>query len=307
MPVFYVEKSIDIKSSPGVVYAFLSDFNNWRSWSPWLIIEPDAKVKVTAGGKQYAWEGKRAGSGEMKILKENAPHRLDIVVTFLKPWKSTSAVWLELKPSATGTLVSWCMNGNLPFFLFFMKKIMTAYIGMDYKRGLTMLKDQLETGSVPSALTFQGITSFGGCAYVGFRTSCSMDTMGDTMRQDFDKLFSWINDKPDLTDSIPFSIYHKWDIVKNKVEYTAALQVKSVPPVLPNGAVTGRVPAVKVNSIIHTGSYKHLGNAWSAQYSMQQAKVFKWKKGVDPFETYLTTFRSTAENEQVTEVQFPVV
>ncbi|HMR57011.1 MAG TPA: SRPBCC family protein, partial [Cyclobacteriaceae bacterium] len=90
MPVFYVGKSIDIKSSPGVVYAFLSDFNNWRSWSPWLIIEPDAKVKVTAGGKQYAWEGKRAGSGEMKILKENAPHRLDIVVTFLKPWKSTS-------------------------------------------------------------------------------------------------------------------------------------------------------------------------------------------------------------------------
>lgn len=306
MPAFHVEKSVDIKSPPDVVYAFLSDFNNWPAWSPWLIIEPDAKVKVSAGGKQYTWEGKRTGSGEMKIQNENPPLRLDMLVTFFKPWKSTSAVWFELKPTTTGTLVSWCMDSSLPFFFFFMKKIMMAYIGMDYKRGLAMLKDQLETGSVPSALTFQGITNFSGCSYVGFRTSCSIDTMGERMKQDFDKLLNWIKDT-DLANNIPFSIYHKWDVVKNEVTYTSAFQVKSVPSTIPEGAITGSVPAVKVNSVIHTGSYKHLGNAWSAQYSMQQAKMFKWKKGVDPFEIYLTTFGSTAENEQVTEIQFPAV
>ncbi|MBN8576731.1 MAG: SRPBCC family protein [Cytophagales bacterium] len=306
MPAFHVQKSIEINSAPEVVYDYLSDFNNWRFWSPWLILEPEAKVTVAPGGKHYAWEGNRTGSGEMKVMKENPAQRLDLQVTFLKPWKSTSATWFEFTPNATGTVVTWCMDSSLPFFLFFMKKMMTAYLGMDYSRGLAMLKDQLETGSVPSKLSFKGITSYGGCTYVGYRTTCTMSTVGERMKQDFGKLFSWAKDKGDLLNGIPFSIYHKWDIINDKVEYTAAFPVKSAPPI-PEGAVTGSIPAVKVNSIVHTGSYKHLGNAWSAQYNMQRAKVYKWKKGIDPFEVYLTMPGTTPESEQQTDVQFPVV
>lgn len=306
MPAFHVEKSIEIKVAPDVVYAFLSDFNNWRVWSPWLILEPESKVTVAPGGKHYAWDGKRTGSGEMKIEKENPPQRLDTTVTFLKPWKSTSSAWFELKAIASGTHLTWYMDSSLPFFLFFMKKMMTAYIGMDYTRGINMLKDYLETGAVPSQLTFKNVTDYAGCTYVGFRTTCTMDTIGEKMKADFGKLFAFTKDKPDLLSGTPFSIYHKWDIVKNKVEYTAAFPVKTVPTILPAGAVTGSIPAVKVNTIAHTGNYKHLGNAWSAQYSMQQAKVFKWKKGIDPFETYLTMPGAVPENDQVTEVHFPV-
>src|SRR5688572_14360484 len=172
MPAFHVEKSIEINVSPDTVYLSISDFANWRHWSPWLILEPESKVEVKSGGKEYSWEGKRTGSGEMKVLKENPPMRMDMVITFLKPWKSTSSVWFELKPAGRGTHLTWCMDGSLPFFLFFMKKIMTAYIGMDFSRGLGMLKDYLETGNVPSKLTFKGITPYAGCTYVGIRTSC---------------------------------------------------------------------------------------------------------------------------------------
>lgn len=306
MPAFHVEKSIEINVTPDVVYAFLSDFNNWRVWSPWLILEPESKVTVAPEGKQYSWDGKRTGSGEMKITKETPAKRLDTQVTFLKPWKSTSSAWFELKPTANGTHLTWGMDSSLPFFLFFMKKMMTAYIGMDYNRGLNMLKDYLETGAVPSKLTFKGIADFAGCSYIGFKTACAMDSIDEKMKADFGKLFSWNKANPGLLNGIPFSIYHKWDIVKNAVVYTAAFPVKSIPANLPAGAITGTIPATKVNSITHTGNYKHLGNAWSAQYNMQQAKVFKWKKGIDPFETYNTMPGSVAENEQVTEVHFPV-
>ena len=44
------------------------------------------------------------------------------------------------------------MKSQLPFFLFWMVKKMKVYIGMDYERGLKMLKDYLETGLVPSAI-----------------------------------------------------------------------------------------------------------------------------------------------------------
>jgi uncharacterized protein YndB with AHSA1/START domain/DNA gyrase inhibitor GyrI len=306
MPAFHVEKSMEINASPDTVYKFISDFSNWRAWSPWLILEPEAKVNVKSGGKEYSWEGKRTGSGEMKVLNEKPPQRLDMVVTFLKPWKSTSSVWFDVKPSGSGTLVTWSMDGSLPFFLFFMKKMMTAYIGMDYTRGLMMLKDCLETGSVPSILAFKGITNFPGCTYVGMRTSCTLETVGPMMKADFDKLNDWVKAHSDKVSGVPLSIYHRWDLVKNKIEYTSAIPVKEIPATLPAGAITGNIPAVRVNTIAHTGPYKHLGNAWSAQYNMQQAKLFKWKKGVDPFETYVSMPGAVPDNDLITEIHFPV-
>ena len=307
MPSFHVEKSIEIKVSPDIVYKVISDFSNWRFWSPWLVLEPDAKVEVTSGGKHYAWEGKRTGSGEMKMLEEDPPHRLDIMLTFLKPWKSTSRVWFTLTPVGNNTKLTWCMDSSLPFFLFFMKKMMTAYIGMDFTRGLAMVKDYLELGNVPSKLTFKGITSFSGCHYVGIRTACTMETVGPIMKSDFDKLNDWAKENTGLVSGIPFSIYHTWDIVKNKVVYTAAIPVKEIPAKLPAQAITGNIPATQVNTISHTGSYIHLGNAWSAQYNMQRAKAFKLRKGVDPFETYVNFPGAVPEHDLVTEVHFPVV
>lgn len=306
MPAFHVAKSVEINASPDTIYNFISDFSNWGVWSPWLILEPESKVEVTAGGKHYFWDGKRTGSGEMKMLKETPPQRLDMSITFLKPWKSTSAVWFELKPQGGSTQLTWCMDSNLPFFLFFMKKMMTAYIGMDFSRGLAMLKDHLENGKVSSKLAFKGITSFAGCNYVGLRTTCTIDTVGEAMKSDFDKLNEWAKAHNNDLSGVPFSIYHKWDVVKNKAAYTSAFPVKQIPADLPVGFITGSIPAIRVNTITHTGAYKHLGNAWSAQYNMQQAKVFKLKKGVDPFETYVSMPGNVDEGELITEVHFPV-
>jgi len=50
------------------------------------------------------------------------------------------------------TKVTWTMNGCVPIFLFFMIGMMKAWIGMDYERGLMMLKELAEKGKV-DALT----------------------------------------------------------------------------------------------------------------------------------------------------------
>lgn len=42
------------------------------------------------------------------------------------------------------------MDGKLPYFMFFMVKMMKNWIGMDYERGLAMLKEFIETGEVIS-------------------------------------------------------------------------------------------------------------------------------------------------------------
>lgn len=307
MPTFHVAKTIRIQAPPEKVYSIIRDFHHWPAWSPWLITEPGVKVEIKTGGKEYNWEGKRTGSGDMKVLKEKAPQRLDMIVRFLKPWKSTSPVWFELKQQGQATDVTWHMDGSLPFFLFFMTKMMTAYLGMDYQRGLLMLKDYVETGAVPSQLKFDGIRSYAGCTYVGIKAECSMETVGQKMADDFGRLSTWVSDNSKYLAGPGFSIYHTWDVVKNRVVYTAAFPVKEVPKDLPAGFINGSIPAMKVNTIVHTGAYRHLGNAWTTQYMMQRGKEYKYRKGIDPFEVYLNMPGQVPDDQLITEVHFPVV
>jgi len=307
MPSFKVVKSITIQAAPEKVYSIISDYQHWPAWSPWLITEPGVKMEVKAGGKEYNWQGKRTGSGEMKIVKENAPKGLDMIIHFLKPWKSTAPVWFELKQQGQATEVTWGMTGSLPFFMFFMTKMMTAYIGTDYGRGLQMLKDYVETGAVPSRLDFKGINQYAGNKYIGIKTTCTMDTLNTRMTDDFGKLSAWAAKNMDRMAGPGFSIYHTWDIVKGNVVYTAAFPVQEIPNPLPEGFISGAVPAMKVNTIAHIGAYKHLGNAWTTQYMMQRGKEYKYRKGIDPFEVYLNMPGQVPEEQLVTEIHFPVV
>ena len=159
MPKMNIDKSIVINKKPGEIFKYLNDFNEWVFWSPWLITDPDAKTKVSEDGKYNEWDGKVVGSGNMTILSEKENESIDYNLTFLKPWKSKAKVSFILKPTAEGTEVHWTMESGLPFFLFWMKKMMVAFIGMDYDRGLGMLKSYAEEGKVPSKLNIKGNTN----------------------------------------------------------------------------------------------------------------------------------------------------
>jgi uncharacterized protein YndB with AHSA1/START domain len=307
MPAFNVSKSIIIEASPEKIYSIISDYHHWPRWSPWLITEPGVNVEVKPGGKEYNWQGKRTGSGEMRIVRETPSERLDMEVHFLKPWKSTSPVWFELKKQGQATAVTWGMTGSLPFFMFFMTKMMAAYIGMDYERGLRMLKDYVETGEVPSQLDFKGLHFYDGNKYIGVKTTCTMETLDTKMAEDFRRLSSWAATNANQVTGSGFSIYHTWDVVKDKVVYTSAFPVKEIPNPLPDGFIHGSVPATKVHTIAHIGPYKHLGNAWTTQYMMQRNKEFKYRKGIDPFEVYVNMPGQASDRQLVTEVHFPAV
>jgi len=268
-------------------------------------MEPSAKTNVRDDGKFYSWEGKRTGEGEMKITNEISPKSLDIDLTFLKPWKSKSKVRFEIDPKGDESEVTWYMDGSLPIFMFWMKKMMEAFVGMDYVRGLNLLKDYIEDGEVHSKIAFDGKTKFGGCKYLGITTECTMDEVGVRMQDDFKKLGAWAQEHSEELDGNPFSIYHKWDMVSGKVQYTSGFPVKNIPE-SPVGFVKGEIPETPVNTVTHIGPYVHLGNAWSTQYNMKQNKEFKINKNIDPFEIYLNMPGEVDELELKTQVHFPV-
>ncbi|MBV6644521.1 MAG: SRPBCC family protein [Cyclobacteriaceae bacterium] len=306
MPKMHINKSININASADKIFKVLNDFNQWTSWSPWLIMDPSAKVTVASDSKSYEWEGKRVGSGNMKILSEDGTKSIDYDLNFLKPWKSNAKVRFELKSEGDETKVSWLMDSSLPFFMFWMKKMMEGFVGMDYDRGLRMLKELVEDGKIHSKLEFRGNSSFSGFKYIGIKTSTSINNVGPQMEADFGKLGAFMKEHADIADQSAFSQYHKWDVVKDKVVYTSGVAVKSIPSDLPDGFVSGEIPSSNVHTVRHVGKYDHLGNAWSTLYAMQRGKELKLKKGVHPFEVYLNSPEEVDEKELITDINFAV-
>ena len=306
MPKIHVQKSVHIKAPIEKVYNAVSNFNHWTSWSPWLIQEPDAKVTVAKDAKYYEWEGKMVGSGNMSITDEQANQSVNYDLTFLKPWKSRAKVRFELSPEADGTKTTWFMDSSLPFFMFWMKKMMTTFIRMDYDRGLALLKDYVEDGEVHSKLERKGYSNYPGCTYVGIQTTCKMQEVGPKMQEDLGRIGDFLKDKEALVAGPPFSIYHKWDMVRDQIRYTSGIPLKSLPADLPAGLMVGEIPPTRIYTVGHTGPYHHLGNAWTTLYTMQRNKVFKLNKKADPFEVYLDDPHEVAANELRTEIHFPV-
>ncbi len=308
MPKLHVERTALINAPIDKVFKVVSDFHTWTDWSPWLVAEPDAKVTVREDGKFYSWEGDVVGAGEMTIANEVENTSVDIDLMFLKPWKSKAKVSFQMKEEGDGVRLSWDMDSSLPFFLFWMKKMTEAFIGNDYERGLTMLKDYAETGEVPHTITVKGIEDFKGNKYIGIkRDGVAIKNIPNVMSEDYKTLMEYtMGSHQDKIDGAPFTIYHKWDMVGGQTSFTSCVPMNEIPSDLPSGAITGSVPATKVHVVHGKGPYRFTGNIWSAQYMRQRGKKFKSNKGIDPIEVYLNSPVDTEENNLETEVLFPV-
>ncbi len=306
MPKMNVSKSITVNASQQKVKDFLADFHNWKNWSPWLICEPEATINYADDGKYYKWEGSRVGSGEMQVIDESQ-NRIDYDLTFLKPWKSKAKVAFNFKEEGNQTIVNWTMDSSLPFFMFWMKKAMEIYIGMDYDRGLKMLKEELEQGKINSELEFVGSTNYEGCNFIGIKTTTPFSSIGEAMQKDFSALHDFINKNNIEVTGLPFSEYQKFNLVKDKVVYVSGFPVGSEPSNLPENFFYGSLPKMKMNTVRHKGTYDHLGNAWTAVMMMERNKEFKKNKKASPLEIYQNDPGTTAPEDLVTDISMPIL
>ncbi|WP_309380513.1 SRPBCC family protein [Cerasicoccus frondis] len=304
MPKVTVERSVMINAPRGKVYATVRDFHQWPEWSPWLICEPDAKLTFAKDGRKYTWDGQYIGSGEIAVIRETEGVSIDYQLTFLKPFKSKATARLEFANAGEQTKVTWKMDSSMPFFLFFLCGMMKNLIGMDYERGLLMLRNYVETGDRSCALKFIGEESFSGFAYWGIRTKTTMKEVGPSMEKDFALLVEKMTTAGIEPSGAPFSIYHKWDIGKGKIDYTIGIPVNEG-ATAPADVLAGSIPDCRVYSIQHTGPYELLGNPWSALMTRQRAKAFHCSK-LPPFETYANDPRETKPEDLVTVVHYPL-
>lgn len=147
---YTISRSTTVEADPEAVRTLLRDFRQWPRWSPWEDLDPAMRRTYDgpdAGvGSRYAWQGnRRAGRGTMEVTGD-APHEVDVALSFEKPFPSRSRVEFVLTPHGGSTGVEWRMLGELSPLMrvFSLVKSMDALVGPDMEKGLVRLRAAAE-------------------------------------------------------------------------------------------------------------------------------------------------------------------
>lgn len=151
-PPMKVERSIVIDKSEGQVFNYLLSMKNQEKWSPWLKMDPEAKIKYKGDARVGAvstWDGNDdlgAGEQEIKAIKKN--ERIDSELRFSRPMEGTSQTWFVTEPvegEKNKTKVTWGFTGEKQLPCSALTVFMTPYMNHVFDKGLKDLKSELES------------------------------------------------------------------------------------------------------------------------------------------------------------------
>src|SRR4249920_2560253 len=87
---FLVQRTANIKASPDRIYAQITDFRKWETWSPYEKRDPAMKRQLAGAasgvGAVYEWDGNgEVGQGRMEIVEVKSPELVVIQLDFVRP------------------------------------------------------------------------------------------------------------------------------------------------------------------------------------------------------------------------------
>ncbi len=150
----HVERSALIQAPMEQVFAKVSDFNAWDTWSPWAKLDPDASMEIQGSGlgQTMVWSSdtQEVGAGRQVITELNAPQHLGTHLDFGGQGIADAA--FDLDDRQDGTWVTWSLDTDMRAGVPLLMKPLSSYfglamdsmIGKDYEQGLQNLKTIVE-------------------------------------------------------------------------------------------------------------------------------------------------------------------
>jgi len=148
---FKVTRSATMAAPPEKVFEQVNDFHKWDAWSPWIELDPNAKIAFdgpsSGKGAKFSWNGNdNMGEGSMTILESRPPELINMELAFVRPMQDTALVEFACQPAGEGTVVTWTMSGEQNFMekavCMFMN--MDKMVGGDFEKGLAKMKKVVE-------------------------------------------------------------------------------------------------------------------------------------------------------------------
>lgn len=147
-----VKRAILISRNQSETFAYIKHLDHQEKFGVWWKADPNMKI-TTKGidgtvGYIHAWKSKdeQVGQGQQRIIKIiEGPNksRMDIELTFIKPFKSVAPSFMTTEEvSKDKTRVSWAITSNMPYPMNLIGAAMNMekMLGDDLEQGLKNLK-----------------------------------------------------------------------------------------------------------------------------------------------------------------------
>ena len=146
---YTVTESIEINRPEKSVYYLVSDYNNWKDWSPWAEMEPNASFTVTGEpgkpGHKLSWKGEKLGKGSLSIRMAASNGFLNSDLVFEDPFEATAKDNWNFDEKGNKTVVTWTSTGGLSFPIGRLYGLtMDETLSKQQKHGLEKLKKLCE-------------------------------------------------------------------------------------------------------------------------------------------------------------------
>lgn len=288
---FEVRREILVDVAPAQAFQQIANFATWAKWSPWLSQDSDCPVQIDGKpntlGHQQRWQSQLSGSGQMRLRTIEQNRELRYEVRLEKPFKSEGTSVFRITPSEGMTSIEWVMRGTLPLYLFFMRSSLTAFFALDCDRGLKLLKDFLEQGTVHHRLEFSPAADSPPFLAAVLSAECRFDEIPERVKKSFADLDMLREDRNLPAPDFHLAIYKELDMQGNKCSYQVGLGYREgfesnfAPPFEKIS-----YPAHQALTVRHWGPLRHLANAWTLAYSQQRLLKVKSHRELRPYEVY---------------------
>ena len=139
---FRVSRSLAMAAPPAAAFAQVNDFHKYDAWSPWVKLDPKAKISYEgpdAGvGAKFNWAGNSdVGKGSMTIVESKPDEQIRLDLEFVEPMAGKCDTLFTFKPEGEKTIVTWNMAGKNNFI----QKAMSLFMNCD-----KIVGDQFEIG-----------------------------------------------------------------------------------------------------------------------------------------------------------------
>jgi effector-binding domain-containing protein/uncharacterized protein YndB with AHSA1/START domain len=310
----HVERQTVIAAPRATVIALTDGFRQFKKWSPWAAMDPNAKITIEGPefgvGAKQSWSGdpKTVGSGSQEIVEvkpgESVTSRLDFGD------RGVAMAKMAFAPEGRGTRVTWSLDTDLgagPVGRWF-GLMMDHWVGPDYERGLANLKTLAE-GLPKADFADLSVTKIKAAsipvAYIPSQSSKDAAQIGEAIGAAYAKVVAFMKTNGLKQAGAPITINTRWD--DTGYGFDAAIPIEKTP----DKAVSPDSP-VKVKTmydgdalkLVYKGPYGGMPPVYAKLEAYMAARGYE--SAGPPWDEYVSDPGTTPESDLITNIYQPV-
>ncbi len=257
--------SIEIESSPRLIFAQVNRLQNWDNWSPFLEDDPEM-TSVYSGpdfgeGNRQEWKSKKSGDGALEIIESINKNKVVFALDF--GVGEVYQTWFTLERSPDFVNVTWVSKmDNLSYPMGrLMMTLFKSRMENSFQRGLANLKKYVEGLPADCISGDVEVVDVPARTVLAVKGKVTMEQTEEFLNKSFGAIMGVIEANKLKAVGVPFTIY-EGDETTIEWEATAAIPVNRVPVKLAEGIAKLDLPATKAVSVLHIGAYHTVSDSY---------------------------------------------